>query len=1111
MIDSQMEDMIKEKLALKERLTEEFGKRFTPQQELSAEQSFWLRISIESSSTPPVKVEVSSELPKVSLVNESLKKLKFQLDQFDYVVKKSSTYNALIEGCPDCTLVSGLRIFETHNRESFSAHELREKKKKSSHQPKAKDINQEKLYLLHMDLCGPMRVASINGKRYILVIVDDYSRFTWHVSPTTVEQRLARKNELKGRGTLLMVLPDKHQLQFNTHKDAKNLIETIEKMFRGNTKTKKTDIEEQSLDDLFNILKFYKAKVKSSSSVSTSTQNIAFVSTSNTDSTNEPVSAAASVFAIDDDDLEEMDLKWKMAIPTSMGFDMSKVECYNCHGKRHFARKCRSPKDTRRNGAAEPQRRNVLVETSTSYALVSQCDVVDSYDWSFQAEEEPTNYALMAFSSLSSSSDNEIVSCLKACTKAYATLQSHYDKLTEDYRKSQFDVISYQIGLESIEARLLVYQQNESVFEEDIKLLTLKGNPQHALKDKRVINSGCSRHITGNMSYLFDFKELNSGYVAFGGNPKGGKIYGKGKIRTGELDFDDVYFAIELKFNLFSVSQMCDKKNNVLFTDTKCLVLSPYFKLPDENQVLLRVPRENNMYNVNLKNIVPFRDLTCLFAKATLDESNLWTLRFSLVTRLQKKAFRIYNGRTQMIFEIIHATFNELTTIASKQFSLGLGLHSMTPATSKAAALRAEVLVNSPMSISINQDAPSISIPSSQEQEHFLIISQVEPKNFKQAMTKRSWIDAMQEEIHELERLKVWELVPYLEAICIFVANAAHKNMTIYQMDVKTAFLNGELKEEVYFSQKEGFVDQDNYRMSTSSKRLFTISNKHHVHDIIFTSTNTAMCDEFDNQMTNKFKMSMMGQMTFFLGLQISQSPKGIFINQSKYASKIIKKYGLNSTDSVDTPMIENIKLDEDLQGKQVDTILYRGMIRSSMYLTASRPDLSYDVCLCARYQTKPTKKHLQAVKQIFQYYKGTINMGLWYLKDTDMSLTAYADADHAGYQDTRRSTSGSAQILGEKLVSWSSKKQKTTAISSTQAEFIALSRAKHIDVPYHFIKEQVKNGIVELYFIQIEYQLADIFTKPLPRERFNFLIDKLGMKSMSPDTLKSLAEETDE
>nr|GEX89514.1 retrovirus-related Pol polyprotein from transposon TNT 1-94 [Tanacetum cinerariifolium] len=191
-----------------------------------------------------------------------------------------------------------------------------------------------------------------------------------------------------------------------------------------------------------------------------------------------------------------------------------------------------------------------------------------------------------------------------------------------------------------------------------------KGNPQHALKDKGVIDSGCSRHMTGNMSYLSDFEELNGGYVAFGGNPKGGKISGKGKIRTGKLDFDDVYFVKELKFNLFSVSQMCDKKNSFLSTDTKCLVLSLEFKMPDESQVLLRVPRENNTYNVNLNNIVPFGDLTCLFAKATLDESNLWHRRlghinFKTMNKLVK--VNLVRGLPFKVFE------NDNTCVACKK------------------------------------------------------------------------------------------------------------------------------------------------------------------------------------------------------------------------------------------------------------------------------------------------------------------------------------------------------------------------------------------------------------------------------------------------------------
>ncbi|GKA19285.1 retrovirus-related pol polyprotein from transposon TNT 1-94 [Tanacetum coccineum] len=526
------------------------------------------------------------------------------------------------------------------------------------------------------------------------------------------------------------------------------------------------------------------------------------------------------------------------------------------------------------------------------------------------------------------------------------------------------------------------------------------------------------------------------------------------------------------------------------------------------------------------------------------------------------------------------------------------------------------------------------------------VLSKVEPKNYTSAVTEDCWFQAMQEEIHKFDRLDVWELVPppdsamifalkwiykvkldeygdvlknkarlvakgfrqeegldfeesfapvaRLEAIKISIANAASKNITVYQMDVKTAFLNGELKEEVYVHQPEGFVDPERphhvYRLKkvlyglkqaprawydTLSKFLLAQrfskgvvdptlfirkTSKHTLHvqiyvdDIIFSSTDPKDCNRFSNEMSAKFQMSMMGQISFFLGLQISQNPRGIFINQSKYANEILKKFDLHKSDPVDTPMVERTKLDEDLSGTPVDQTKYRSMIGSLMYLTASRPDLVFAVCMCARYQSRPTKKHLEAVKRVFRYLQGTINMGLWYPKDTAMALTAYADADHAGCQDTRRSTSGSAQFLGDKLVSWSSKKQTSTSISSTKAEYIAMSdccaqilwmrsqlsnygfaynhiplycdnkspialccnnvqhsRSKHIDIRHHFIREQVEKGVVELYFVRTEYQLADIFTKALPRERFEFILPRLGMKCMKPETLKSLQDDQDE
>nr|GEY91758.1 hypothetical protein [Tanacetum cinerariifolium] len=202
--------------------------------------------------------------------------------------------------------------------------------------------------------------------------------------------------------------------------------------------------------------------------------------------------------------------------------------------------------------------------------------------------------------------------------------------------------------------------------------------------------------------------------------------------------------------------------------------------------------------------------------------------------------------------------------------------------------------------------------------------------------------------------------VARIEAIRIFIANAASKNMTIYQMDVKTSFLNGELKEKVYVSQPEGFVDPD---------------HPTHVY---------------------RLKKALYG-----LKQAPWACPRGIFINQSIFALEILKKFGMDSCDPVDTPMVNRLKLDENPLGILVDQTRFHSMVGSLMYLTASRPDLVFVVCMCAGYQASSTKKHLEALKRVFWYLRGTINWGLWYPKDTAMALTAYADADHAGCQDT--------------------------------------------------------------------------------------------------------------
>ncbi|GJX22752.1 ribonuclease H-like domain-containing protein [Tanacetum coccineum] len=916
------------------------------------------------------------------------------------------------------------------------------------------------------------------------------------IPPTSVEEKAQRRAELKARSTLLMALPNEHQLKFNSYKDAKTLMQAIENRFGGNTATKKTQknllkqqyenfaasstkvieqtyegiqklisqlemhgevipqedinqkflrslsqewtmytivwrnkpkIETLSLDDLFNNLKVYESEVKGTSSSTTNLHNVAFLSSSSTNSANRAVNIAQGVntastqgvadssttvenlsdamiysfFAsqpsipqldnedlqqINPDDLEEMDLRWNISMLTmrarrflkntgrkldmankeKIRFDKSKVECFNCHKRGHFARERREPRnqDSRNR---EPTRRTVLVEETTSNALVSQCDGF-GYDWSDQAKEGPTNFALMAYSLISSTSSSN-------------------SEVSND-SNSRISVVSYKTGLESVEARLLVFKKNESVYEEDIKLLkreiylrdlditelkrklelvtkekdevqltvqkfenlsknlsklldrqiinkcktrlgynavpspytrnfmppksdlvypslddfvdesvsesivekpTVETNePKTARKEngaliiedwvsdsdeenvpkvktvemfnkpsfakinfvksteqndcnnwynngrfakpvwtnvqrvnkqnfsklthpspkrnivprtvltrsgpisvnavrpvntiqsrttmnnagpmKNVINNACSTtrrpfnkitaannnnftkkvntvkgtrvnttrpkavlsavngnkgnavkasacwvwHMIGNKSYLTYYEEIDGGFVAFGGNSKDEKIFRKGKIRTGKLDFKDVYFVKELNFNLISVSQMCDKKNSVLFTDTECVVLSPDFKLTDESDILLKVPRKDNMYSVDLKNVIPQGGFTCLFVKATSDEFNLWHRRlghvnFKTMNKMvmwetcrkpalsfmrpfrcpvtilntidhlgkfdgkadegffvgystNSKAFRVFNSRTRIVEENLHVQFSENTS-----------------------------------------------------------------------------------------------------------------------------------------------------------------------------------------------------------------------------------------------------------------------------------------------------------------------------------------------------------------------------------------------------------------------------------------------------------------
>ncbi|GJR98079.1 ribonuclease H-like domain-containing protein [Tanacetum coccineum] len=915
------------------------------------------------------------------------------------------------------------------------------------------------------------------------------------------------------------------------------------------------------------------------------------------------------------------------------------------------------------------------------------------------------------------------------------------------------------------------------------------GNPQMDLQDQGVIDSGCSRHMTGNMSYLTDYEEIDGGYVAFGGNPKGGKITGKGTIKTGNLDFENVYFVRELKFNLFSVSQMCDKKNSVLFNDTECIVLSPNFKLIDESQVLLRVPRKNNMYSVDLKNIVPKGGLTCLFAKATSDESKLWHRRlghlnfktmnklvkgnlvrglpskffendqtcvacqkgkqhrascksktensislplhllhmdlfgptfvkslmkkmyclvvtddysrftwvFFLATKdeassilksfitgienlvdhkvkgilrqysvartpqqngvaerrnktlfeaartmladsklptnfwaeavniacyvqnrvlvvkphnktpyelfmadegffvgysLNSKAFRIFNSRTIIVEENLHIRFSKNTpnvverqarkeTEPVKNYILLLLCHvdppySQDPKSSQDDGFKPSsddgkrvdedprkdsecndhekednvnstnnVNVDSTNEVNVVGGKTSIELPfdpnmptledysifdSSRNDEddgaeadmnnldttiqvspnpttrihkdHPLdqvirdLQSAIQTRKMSKNLEEYGFIEAMQEELLQFKLQEVWTLVDLpngkrtigtkwvfrnkkdergivirnkarlvaqgytqeegidydevfapvarIEAIRLFLAYASFKDFVVYQMDVKSAFLYGKIEEEVYVCQPPGFEDpyfpDRVYKVEKALYKGDILLVQVYVDDIIFGLTKKELCNAFEKLMHEKFQMSSIGELTFFLGLQVQQKKDGIFISQDKYVDEILKKFRFTEVKTASTPIETQKPLIKDEDGKEVDVHMYRSMIGSLMNLTSSRSYIMFAVCACARYQVNPKVSHLHVVKRIFRYLKGQPKLGLWYPKDSPFDLVAYTDSDYAGASLDRKSTTGGCQFLGCRLISWQCKKQIVVANSTTKAEYVAAS-----------------------------------------------------------------------
>jgi hypothetical protein len=320
--------------------------------------------------------------------------------------------------------------------------------------------------------------------------------------------------------------------------------------------------------------------------------------------------------------------------------------------------------------------------------------------------------------------------------------------------------------------------------------------------------------------------------------------------------------------------------------------------------------------------------------------------------------------------------------------------------------------------------------------------------------------------------------VARLESIRILLAYATYHGFKLYQMDVKSAFLNGPIKEEVYVEQPLGFKDSEYpshvYKLSKALNGLkqaprawyeclrdFLLSNgfkvskayptlftktidkdlficQIYVDDIIFGSTNKSSCEEFSRIMIQKFEISMMGELKYFLGFQIKQLQEGTFICQTKYIQDILKKFGMKNAKPIKTPMGTNGHLDLDTGGKSVDQKVYRSMIGSLLYLCASRSDIMLSVCMCARFQANPKEVHLRAVKRIMRYLVYTPKFGLMYPKGSTFDLIGHSDADYARCKIDRKSTLRTCQFLGRSLVSWASKKQNLVTLSTVEAEYIA-------------------------------------------------------------------------
>ncbi|GJT67360.1 putative ribonuclease H-like domain-containing protein [Tanacetum coccineum] len=716
------------------------------------------------------------------------------------------------------------------------------------------------------------------------------------------------------------------------------------------------------------------------------------------------------------------------------------------------------------------------------------------------------------------------------------------------------------------------------------------GNPEILLQDHAVVDSGCSSHMTGNKAYLLDYEDFNGDFVAFGSDPKGGKITGKciqdsyidaqeqpfenASPDKGIQDSEDVFDKegqhqmpedeqvwqdeLEMMVTQELVANAMNDESRQAFEEEKRRIASQKkaAQATSTNQLSTDRPfvstdrsfvstDRSNTPNVSAASTSTGANanessFVYLGGKIPIDASTLPNVDLPIDPNMPDLEDAsdtlpndgIFNGAYDDDEDVgAVADFNNIDNTIAVSPIPTLRIHKDHP---KGQILRDPTLI-------VQTKGKIQKASSAQQALQFGILVDLP---FRKKAIGTKWVfrnkrDERSNVVKNKARLvakghrqeegidydEVFAPVARIEAIRLFLAFASYMGFLVYQMDVKSAFLYGTIGEEVVKA-LYGLHQAIELGMRPISSCWKNGFRRGTIAKLVYQE------DKSDIMLLKSLVDFYCGELTFFLGLQVKQQPDGIFISQDKYVADILKKFDFLSIRTATTPIESNKPLVKDEDGVDVDVHVYRSMIGSLMYLTASRPDIMFAVCACARFQVTPKASHLNAVKRIFRYLKHQPKLGLWYPRDSPFELEAYSDSDYGGASLDRKSTTGGCQFLGRRLISWQCKKQTIVANSTTEAEYVAAanccgqvlwiqnqmmdygfnfmntkihidnestisviknpvahSRTKHIEICFHFIRDCYEKRLIKVIKIHTDSNVADLLTKRFDITRFNFLV----------------------